>query len=332
MRRILLNIVLIFSVSSVNIQAQDFHLSQYDAAPLYLNPALTGLINGKFRIYSNYRSQWASIIPNAYKTMAFAADMPIKKFAAGFQIMNNKAGSGNFKTFGFLVSGAWDLKLDAKGSHMRAGLQAGVVQKSVDMSRLVFGNQYVGAGNGSFNTSISSGENYSVQSTLMPSISLGYSYYYSNINSRFNPFLGLAVYNLPNPKESILSSASKLPLRYMLHGGTKINVSEIFQIAPRVLYMRQTNVTEISFGSLFHYYLDGSNAFLILGGDYRLNDAGIIHLGLKKDGFIYRISYDVNTSTLQTYSHGRGATEFSVTYVPEKKRQKEKQIRNCTRL
>ena len=67
---------------NVNGIAQDYHLSHYDAAPLYLNPALTGMskdIRGDYRITSDFRSQWKSLGIKQYKTFYVGYDMPIIK-------------------------------------------------------------------------------------------------------------------------------------------------------------------------------------------------------------------------------------------------------------
>ena len=56
-------------------RAQDAQLSQYDAAAVLLNPALTGMFeNSDFRVSSNLRSQWNSLASN-FLTTAFAVDM-----------------------------------------------------------------------------------------------------------------------------------------------------------------------------------------------------------------------------------------------------------------
>ena len=53
--------------------AQDVHFSQYSDAPLVLNPGLTGLFTGDYRVSTSYRSQWANVdVP--FITYAFSAD------------------------------------------------------------------------------------------------------------------------------------------------------------------------------------------------------------------------------------------------------------------
>src|SRR3546814_4214408 len=53
--------------------AQDPHLSQYYSSPLFLNPALTGMFNGEFRISGNQKTQWGSIT-NPYSTSVASFD------------------------------------------------------------------------------------------------------------------------------------------------------------------------------------------------------------------------------------------------------------------
>ncbi len=50
---------------TISVKAQDFHLSMYDAGPLFLNPALTGVVDANFRVHAQYRNQWKSV---AYKS------------------------------------------------------------------------------------------------------------------------------------------------------------------------------------------------------------------------------------------------------------------------
>ena len=54
--------------------AQDFHLSQYDAAPMFLNPALVGQFEGKYRVHGQYRTQWGSVSSKPFNTAAICAN------------------------------------------------------------------------------------------------------------------------------------------------------------------------------------------------------------------------------------------------------------------
>ena len=76
-------------------QAQDIHFSQYFASPLTLNPSLTGSFEGQMRAIANYKSQWNSISPNMYRTMAASVDGSLmnEKLGCGLIFFNDKAGT-----------------------------------------------------------------------------------------------------------------------------------------------------------------------------------------------------------------------------------------------
>ena len=54
--RIVMAILVLLSLNTA--QAQDPSVSQFWASPLNINPALTGNINGDWRVIMNFRSQW----------------------------------------------------------------------------------------------------------------------------------------------------------------------------------------------------------------------------------------------------------------------------------
>jgi hypothetical protein len=56
--------------------AQDIHFTQFDMQPLIINPAFTGMFDGKVRAGAIYRNQWASVtVP--YVTFGGYADLPL---------------------------------------------------------------------------------------------------------------------------------------------------------------------------------------------------------------------------------------------------------------
>src|SRR5690606_37627950 len=89
-------------------RAQDAQLSQYDAAAVILNPALTGMFeNSDFRVSSNLRSQWRSLASN-FVTTAFAVDMSMdRQFGFGAYLCNYSM-AGVMYNFSAGVSGAYN--------------------------------------------------------------------------------------------------------------------------------------------------------------------------------------------------------------------------------
>jgi len=71
--------VLILMISGLcfvhEINAQDFHLSQTEASPMILNPALTGAFKGDHRLSIHQRNQWASVVNNTFLTSAFSLSL-----------------------------------------------------------------------------------------------------------------------------------------------------------------------------------------------------------------------------------------------------------------
>src|SRR5688572_31384052 len=85
----------------VGLSAQDVHFSQWSNTPLIINPAMTGVFDGKLRFSNDYRSQWAGLT-KAYITKHASLDLPLGRsyykkeyFGIGIVVMQDEAGSGN---------------------------------------------------------------------------------------------------------------------------------------------------------------------------------------------------------------------------------------------
>ena len=104
-------------------------------------------------------------------------------------------------------------------------------------------------------------------------------------------------------------------MRFVLNGGADIKINEEFKVEPMLLLMLQAKAFETNIGVLGYYHIKKTAYNPLLGFSYRHKDAVIIHLGLKHGSNVYRVSYDVNTSSLKSYTKSRGAIEFSVTYT-----------------
>ncbi|PKR81321.1 hypothetical protein CW751_04495 [Brumimicrobium salinarum] len=322
MYRILIILSIAFSVS-LNVSAQDAHLSMYDAAPLFLNPALTGVVDGDFRVHGQYRTQWKSVNYKPYTSYLLSFDMPFKKWGFGIQLNNYRAGKGNYNALKGLVSAGYNTAIDKNKNHVLSfGVQGGAVQKSVEYQLLSFNNQYATSNGGYFDENISSGEDIDARTVFQPALNAGMMYYFVKQNSRLNPFIGVSVFNLLQPDESFFGIDNKLPLRFYAHVGSRINFTETFYIIPKILYMQQEKFSEQTFAVEAGYYLKNSELYLLGGLIYRNKDAAVITVGGKLDQFTLKLAYDINTSSLSTASSGRGGFEISLTYVNQKRRNK----------
>ncbi len=305
----------VFAVSVPTI-AQDFHLSQYDMAPLYYNPAVTGMQfeqDMKFRIAANYRSQWQKLQGKPYSSVCVGYDMPIDRFGAGILIMDHIAGTSNFGTFQFLASGAYQITdPESKKHFLSTGIQIGFMQKRFNQGNLLFESQYTSDG---LDPNMDSGELLDRQSIVRLDANMGIFYKYTDPNKRFDPSVGFSVYHVNMPNESFTGQMSRLPMRFNLITNCDIHINETFIITPNVLLMYQRKATEINAGALMGYKFNESNYTLLAGGSYRHKDAVIIHAGIRQGNNVFRISYDLITSPLKNFGGVRGGFEMGVIYT-----------------
>lgn len=298
---------------------QDFHLSMYDGAPLYLNPSLTGVVEGSWRIHTHYRTQWKAVNFKPYVTGLVSFDMPYKKWGFGGQIVNYRAGIGNYNALQAVGSAAYTLSIDRERNHnITFGLQGGITQKSVVHQLHTFDNQYTTSNGGVFDNTLPNGEDFGGQSFIIPELNFGAMYYYTKQQSKLNPFIGVSAFNILQPKESFFDADNNLPLRIYAHSGIRINLTETFYIIPKALFMQQEEFSELTLAGDVGLYLKAPEVFLLGGIVYRNKDAAVVSIGARKVNYIVKFAYDINFSSLATASTGRGGFEVSFTYMHQK--------------
>lgn len=303
----------------------------YDAAPLFLNPSMAGVFEGDWRIHTHYRQQWKAVNFKPYTTALISFDMPYKKWGFGGQIMNYRAGIGNYNAFQATANAAYTVPIDANKTHnISFGTQLGFTQKSVEYQLHTFDNQYVTTNGGGFDNSLNSGESFGGQSFIIPELNAGVMYYHAKQQSRVNPFIGISAFNLLEPTESFFNSNNQLPMRFYMHTGARVNITELIYVLPKVLVMQQNEFQELALACDAGFFLKNAEMYLLAGTTYRNKDALIFSIGARKSHYIAKIAYDINTSSLTPASTGRGGFELSFTYMKQKAKPKQKKI--CPRL
>lgn len=315
---------------SANVLAQDIHFSQYYASPLTLNPALTGNINGVFRLAANYRNQWFTIptlgLVAPYQTYQFSGDVSLLRerlgndgFGVGGMFYCDRAGDGALTTFSGMVSLAYHKAVDRYGrGRISLGLQAGVVSKQIKMQNLVFETQLDGYG---WNTQLSNGESYSGKSILYPDVNIGALWAHAP-KDNFRYYLGFAMNHLSKPRESFLGDErNKINYLYKVNAGMEIflNHDYSFSMTPTFLFMLQSNAQQYNVGLGLNYWVNDDIA-IFGGGWYRIKDAVILNLGAEFYNCRVGISYDVNHSSLRTASKAQGGIELSAIYTFKKEK------------
>ncbi len=302
------------------LQAQDIHFSQYNASPLALNPALTGVNSCDWRIGATYRNQWNSVT-TPYVTYEVFGDMPLikdiggaSKLAGGLLLYNDVSGDGDLTNLSAMGNVSFVLGLGGQTNHnLSIGVQAGLMHKSLDFNALKWPNQWDGD---EFNTAIDPLENIGENISRF-NMGAGIAYH-NSVSKTFNITGGVGLFNLISPKETFLQDEeNKLGMRISGHLKAGITIDGKYGIIPSVLYQSQSGAKEIIVGSDFGYFLNSANfpATFFLGGAYRLDDAVIASVGMDYKNFRFGASYDINTSTLQDASGGKGGFEISLVYT-----------------
>lgn len=302
--------------------AQDAHLSQFFSSELTLNPALTGVFNGEHRGYLNYRSQWSSLMRKTpFETTILAYDRPYQRFGFGAYVMNNRAGGSGFNFFNFVLSGSYEITMDVRREHrLNVGLQLGFINKTFTPSTVDLQYDTAYGGNGGYNPGLPSGESFQHLNLFIPEVNFGVFYYHTKKFSKIRPYAGISAFHLTRPKETYTDSLNRIPIKLVGYGGARYKLDRYYSLEGNFLYMRQVNNNEFQVGVLVYYHIKGTDGNFFAGPYYRNQDAFIFHLGGTYEEYVIRLSYDFNTSSLNSISRGRGGFELSITYVKQRAR------------
>lgn len=320
---------------SGTLSAQDPHFSQFFNAPLHLNPAMSGVFDGQFRVAANYRNQWSSILgADAFKTMHASVDMRTRVFSGdyfttGLNVLQDQAGAGTFKRTNAQLTAGY-LKQVAGGRYRRdkqylsAGLQAGLGQFSHEWGNYWFSNQYNPITE-VVDPSAPSGEFLADNTGLFLDISAGLMYY-AVFDKDASVYAGGAVFHANQPNISFLDDGSeKLYQKMIFHAGGQVPFNPNFSILPAAYIAFQGPSSQMVFGNNFRFTNNDKYEVAIRAGVWtrlsnrldsgKVLDALIYSFTLEMERWQLGLSYDVNHSSLRTASNGRGGFEVSLIYV-----------------
>ena len=315
---------------SLSMNAQDFHLSQFEEAPLYLNPALIGqgLREGMdYRVSNLYRSQWGSISTKPFSTSYLSYDTRFKnRWGLGINLINNQAGAPTFRTFNLMLSGSYDIINDPLGEHvLTTGMQMGLMNKNFKAESLVFDQQYSST-TGEFDPSINNGENLASTNTYRFDAGWGIYYRYRPSSEKYSPYIGFSLGHISFPNQRFLGEKEAMPIIWKVNIGSDVEINEKIEIRPSFLMMYQKKAQEYYLNVNGKYQLSNEDYDLRLLLGYRLKDAFVIGVGMRYKDFVGMISYDFNTSYLSNYTNGKGGFEFGISYQGFYKNEKIKSI------
>ncbi len=295
-------------------KAQDPQFSQFYAAPLYLNPALTGN-TFEDRAIINFRKQWAGTGPG-FNTYAVSYDHNNAKLHSGIggTVLRDVAGTNGLAFTHAALNYSYEAHIDHNHA-IRAGLSLGYTLRDYDPSTLVFADQVI---RDNAPTSI---ETHLIDRISYFDATFGAMYFSQNF------WAGASFNHLNRPQQSLFNNGNtRLPIR------TSIDVGYRFATDGKKLAQSHTRMTLAAhYKSQEHWDQFDLGAYvnhrqIVAGLWYRglpvvksykpgyANDESIIAMiGYETDNQIHIVySYDITVSWLTMRSGG--AHEISIIY------------------
>ncbi|MEO7992642.1 MAG: type IX secretion system membrane protein PorP/SprF [Chryseolinea sp.] len=322
---VILSCVLMLVVAGA-VTAQDPQFSQFYAAPLYLNPALTGA-TGQARVGMNYRNQWPAIDAN-FTSVSVYADVFIedKRSGLGMIMTRDTEGLAGLRSLSLGLQYSYELEI-TKNIGFRPGVQVAIFNRDINFDKLTFGDQY-DQNTGQFINPQTAETFNTYSSKTFVDLSFGGVFFTKNA------WLGVSAWHLTQPNQSLIGENSPLPRKYSVHGGFKFRMkpgvvgSGVYarkserSISPAVQYRHQGKFDQLDVGMYFTFEP------IVLGTWYRgipfknvngfvNNESIVLMLGFvklgAKDALNIGYSYDYTVSKLGIGSGG--AHEISLVYT-----------------
>ena len=323
--------------------AQDVHFSQFSMSPLLLNPALSGMGQGDYRVYGNFRTQWNTVAGNgAYRTFAGGGDMALGKvtrfssFAGlGISFISDQAGTAGFQSNRLDLTFAYHFILNRRrNTSLSFGIQGAFNHRGFDPSKATYDSSWdpttgqVGTGGVP--------EHYTRTKVFFGDVGAGM-FFSTTVKDRTDIYFGTSFSHLNQPSISFFSSGSninqpadKLYMKFTAHGGVTTQVGKRVWLIPNFFIMVQGPARQFNIGSLVklqlsHKVLDRNFLYLGIQGrigkslESPMGDAVIAHVRFDYRNFTVGLSYDINVSKLQSASSTFGAPEISLMYTIVKK-------------
>ncbi|RMF02503.1 MAG: type IX secretion system membrane protein PorP/SprF [Bacteroidetes bacterium] len=326
------------------LSAQDQHFSQFYASPLTLNPALTGMLEGKYRVSMVYRDQWRNSLDNPYQTYSAAADFryPVRQYkkryrdaiGVGFLFYNDKINAINFTTNQLMIAAAYHKALNPESNQfLSLGVQLGMMQRNINYDQLTFDDQF----NGTNGFDQPTDELFVENNFATSDVQIGLHYTYSP-QGGLGIYAGAAMHHVFEPEMSWYYRAqdpsmrderlsSTLYRKYSAHIGLRIPIGEATQFLPRTLVYTQGPHLSFNAGANLRFLLnDITGTALHLGGWARPVrnadnttelDAVVTMIGIEHQNFLLGFSYDISPGQFTLNTRSRNAFEISVAYLGE---------------
>jgi type IX secretion system PorP/SprF family membrane protein len=299
---------------ALSVWGQDPNFSQFYNNPIYYNPAMTAINSGTCLRF-NGRNQWGPV-PGKFNTVSMSVDAQTAyKMGLGFYAFSNNEGGAALRTNAGYFTYSYRA-VDAKNLIIQAGVSAGLVNKNIDFSKLVFSDQLDETQGSIYNTGfVAPNRNYVYYADVNAGLVVRFNGKRKRTGRPFKQFsgtVGSSVSHLSRPKDALLTGEQFLPMKFIghTHFGFMFN-KVIFQ--PSAVYELQSNFQTFSLGMNFVHrpYSFGvwfrNQTYLLTGNNF---DSFILSVGLNPktgpNGVAWRLvyNYDVTISKLRSSSFG----------------------------
>jgi type IX secretion system PorP/SprF family membrane protein len=310
----------------------DPHFSQFYANPLWLNPGMTGMMDGSIRMTAIYRNQWNNVM-TPFITTGFSIDANTNKnLNIGASFLNQTAGTAGYRyTTGGISIAYSGVKFGMDESqHIIVGLQGGVLGRYFDPAKFQFGDQWNPVTG--FDPTSPSADQLAYTAVSVFDAGAGIAYMDAGNGKTARVFGGVSAFHLTRPRDPFVNTGlkQKMPLRLSVHSGVRLQVSNNISIIPNFLFMKQGAASE-KMGGIYGGLAVNSDLEVMLGCNYRFGDAVSPFAGLAFRGLIVGVSYDANISDLGKAVAGTNSMEISVSWISRKK-SKALQYLTCPRF
>jgi type IX secretion system PorP/SprF family membrane protein len=330
-RKTILLTALIITVLAAS-KAQDLHISQYQSAPMHLNPAMTGMAYDGSMVSLHYRTQWAPILgnDNAFKTLSASYEYrkhvgKVDFMSMGGGIWQDKAAAITASQAKFSIAYARQLAGDNGIQHfLVGGGDISFMQRSIDFSDRRWVSQY--DNNGGFDPNRLA-PIYEFPSRMNYDASVGIAWYSLLKHNNYIAF-GMSAQHLNRADFSLNknSVSGNLYTRYSAHFDSEIRLKQRISIQPSMLFMVQGPSTEMTPGASIKFRFKDQlheDAAFRFGGWIRL--VNYLEQGTAPDAFIafarldwrrcsLGLSYDFNLSSLRSSNPANNAIELLLSY------------------
>jgi type IX secretion system PorP/SprF family membrane protein len=312
-------LVVILSILTIDVMAQDHMYSQFFNSPVYLNPALNGQFQGDLRMNLIYRNQYSSV-PGSLSYISASIDYNVPQFGGGIGLLVTRSNEGVAYLTKNNIAGIYSYSVGSEDYVLSFGLQAGVTNRSIDFNKLVFSDQ-LDPRLGYIPGSVTSADQPAFNNKFYFDAGAGVNLTLKNFN------LGGAMQHINRPNESLTGVPATLPIRTTLHASFKYNLSrddnmddeDRSYIIPSVVFYKQAQAQSISAGMQYKrrsinagvWYRNGG-----AGGPSAIVISFIFDLFINKEGgekVRFGVSHDVPSGGLN-YGNTSGTTEGSIGY------------------